>query len=179
MKTDVTTRILLTAILLCLVLLIVQQRREAGEAAVAGRYMVLSTRAGGRPAIVRGDTLTGEMWRAADIFKDAHWVPIGASLVPDGAEPAASRYEFMVFPLRLGRGVLIRHDTVTGEVGATKNWDSDELVWVDLTEVRDSADEEPVVLEEPAVPEEPAAPEEPAVPAPTPAGSEGTAAPED
>jgi hypothetical protein len=94
MKTDLTTQILLTAILLCLVLLMVQQRRpagsapEAGEGAVAGRYMVLPTRSGGRPVLLRADTVTGEMWRAADVLRDAHWVPYRVPSVPKDAEPA-------------------------------------------------------------------------------------------
>jgi hypothetical protein len=86
---------------------------------------------------------------------------------PAGPSAAVGRYEFMVYPLRLGRALLVRHDTATGEVWAMKNWDSDELVWIDLTDVRGSADAAEAM------------PEEPAVPAPAPAGSEGTAAPED
>ncbi len=92
MKTDLTTRVLLTAILLCLVLLMVQQRRAAEpvEGAVAGRYVVLPVKSGQRPVLLRADTVTGEMWRADGLPRDAHWVPLGPPSLPEEEEAAES-----------------------------------------------------------------------------------------
>ena len=190
MKTDLATRVLLTAILLCLVLLMVQQRRiaESGEGVVAGRYVVLPVRTGQRAVLIRGDTVTGEMWRAADVPSDAHWVPYGPPSVPEEGEGAASdeavvtasdesagletatgRYEFFAFPFRRGRTILVRHDTTTGEVWGLQRWGRDDALWIDMTEVRPPETEEEVV------------PEAAAAPAPTPEGepapAEGEAAP--
>jgi hypothetical protein len=90
MKTDLTTRVLLTAILLCLVLLMVQQRRGAEplEGAVAGRYVVFPVKSGQKPVLLRADTVTGEMWRADGIPRDTHWVPYGPPALPEDAGAA-------------------------------------------------------------------------------------------
>ena len=92
MKIDLTTRVLLTAILLCLVLLMVQQRRaaEPEEGAVAGRYVVLPLKTGQKSVLLRADTVTGEMWRADGIPRDTHWVPYGPPSLPEEGEAAES-----------------------------------------------------------------------------------------
>ena len=92
MKTDLTTRVLLTAILLCLVLLMVQLRgaTEPAEGTVAGRYVVLPVKAGQRPVLLRADTVTGEMWRAGGLPRDAHWVPYGPPSLPENPEAPES-----------------------------------------------------------------------------------------
>ncbi len=58
------------------------------------------------------------------------------SAEPAGLETATGRYEFVAFPFRRGRTLLIRHDTATGEVWGLRRWGGDEPVWVDMTEVR-------------------------------------------
>ncbi len=78
MQNDLTTRLLLTGILLCLGLLVVQGYLTASGAhtsgAAPGRYLALSMRAGFRSVLVRADTVTGEVWRADDLMdSDAHW----------------------------------------------------------------------------------------------------------
>ncbi len=91
MKADLTTRVLLTAILLCLVLLMLHQRRaaEPAEGTVAGRYVVLPLKAGAKPVLLRADTVTGEMWRARGLPGEAYWVPYGPPMLPEEAEAAA------------------------------------------------------------------------------------------
>ena len=92
MKTDLTTRVLLSAILLCLVLLMVQQRRvaEPVEGTVAGRYVVFPVKSGQKPVLLRADTVTGEIWRADGVPRDTHWVPYGPPSLPEEGEAAES-----------------------------------------------------------------------------------------
>ncbi len=78
MQTDSTTRLLLTGILLCLGLLVIQGYVAASgnhtSGAAPGRYLALSLRAGFRSVLLRADTVTGEVWRADDLLdSDAHW----------------------------------------------------------------------------------------------------------
>jgi hypothetical protein len=87
MPTDLTTRILLTGILLCLLLLVVQRlgpagedpasdRAEAKEVAKSGRYLLsqLSTREG--LVLLRMDTATGRLWQSEDLLEDGRWVAL-------------------------------------------------------------------------------------------------------
>ena len=73
-----------------------------------------------------------------------------------GFETATGRFEFVVFPFRRGRTILVRHDTATGEVWGLRRWGGDDAYWIDMTEVRLPETE----AEEEVVPE--------AAPAPTP-----------
>jgi hypothetical protein len=92
MKSDITTRVLLTGILLLLVLLVFQQRRGAeatageGGAVGVGRFVLLPVRSAGKPVLLRGDTVTGELWHAEGIFGDAHWAAYGSPSAPEPAE---------------------------------------------------------------------------------------------
>jgi hypothetical protein len=81
-----------------------------------------------------------------------------------GLETATGRYEFVAFPFRRGRTLLVRHDTATGEVWGLRRWGGEDALWVDMTEVRHPGPE----TEEEVVPEAAVAP------SPTP---EGEAAP--
>jgi hypothetical protein len=71
---------------------------------------------------------------------------------PAGLEMATGRYEFVAFPFRRGRTLLVRHDTATGEVWGLRRWGGDEAFWVDMTEVRLHETEEKVVPEAAAAP---------------------------
>ena len=64
-----------------------------------------------------------------------------------GFETATGRFEFVVFPFRRGRTILVRHDTATGEVWGLRRWGSFDAFWVDMTEVRLPETEEEVVPE--------------------------------
>ena len=66
---------------------------------------------------------------------------------PSGLETATGRFEFVVFPFRRGRTILVRHDTATGEVWGLRRWGADDAFWVDMTEVRLPETEEEVVPE--------------------------------
>jgi hypothetical protein len=78
--------------LLCLVLLMVQQRHvaEPVEGTVAGRYVVFPAKSGQKPVLLRADTVTGEIWRADGVPRDAHWVPYGQPSLPVEGEAAES-----------------------------------------------------------------------------------------
>ncbi len=78
MQNDLTTRLLLTGILLCLGLLVVRGYVAASgsptSGAAPGRYLALSLRSGMKWILVRADTVTGDLWRADDLpDSDAHW----------------------------------------------------------------------------------------------------------
>ena len=81
---------------------------------------------------------------------------------PAGLETATGRFEFVVFPFRRGRTILVRHDTATGEVWGLRRWGGYDAFWVEMTEVR-----LPEVEEET---DEEVAPEAAPAPAPTPEG---------
>jgi hypothetical protein len=57
----------------------------------------------------------------------------------DGSETALGRYEFVLFPLRRGRSLLVRHDTATGEAWGMLRWGGDNGEWIDISEVRPPA----------------------------------------
>ena len=96
MQTDLTTRLLLTGILLCLGILVAQGGHHGSDSA-AGRYRAMSERSGMRSILLRGDTVTGDLWRAEDVLDaDAHWFvypdPLTEPLTPsDEAEPQESK----------------------------------------------------------------------------------------
>lgn len=85
MKTDLTTRILLVGILVCLALLVVQGLGVEPDA--AGRYRIglASSRAG--TVIVRMDSATGRVWRSEGFPNESRWVLIADP--GDGDEAAA------------------------------------------------------------------------------------------
>ncbi len=77
MNTDLTTRILLAGILLCLAVLVVRGggdgRGDAGE--VAGRYQLdLKPGKKGESVIIRTDTATGQVWHSVGFPEQAHWI---------------------------------------------------------------------------------------------------------
>lgn len=102
MKTDLATRILLTGILVCLLLLVIQRmgpagggasvERPAGEGAEAqaairpGRYEIgyLATRDG--LVLLRTDTATGRMWQSQDLLEEGRWVAIAEPPGDEGVE---------------------------------------------------------------------------------------------
>ena len=63
MQTDLTTRLLLTGILLCLGILVAQSGPTGSDSA-PGRYQAMSERSGMKSVLLRGDTVTGDLWRA-------------------------------------------------------------------------------------------------------------------
>jgi hypothetical protein len=108
MATDLTTRILVTGILLCVLLLLVQRLRPAGEGAAAeegpekGRYQIIQLATQEEPVLLRTDTVTGRMWRSEDLLEGARWVAL-AEPPPEeerGAfdEPTAEEQEGRVEP---------------------------------------------------------------------------------
>ncbi len=91
MQNDLTTRVLLTGILLCLGLLVVRGTVAATSGAAPGRYRVLSMRSGMKSILVRMDTVTGDLWRADDVLDpDAHWFVYPDPLAEPHVEEAAS-----------------------------------------------------------------------------------------
>ena len=88
MKTDLTTRILLAGILLCLGVLVIQGM-DAGVAAQSGRYEIEIIKSRRQEiAMVRTDTATGRMWRSENYPKDPRWVLIAEPGEKSPAEPA-------------------------------------------------------------------------------------------
>lgn len=79
MQSDGVTKVLLAAILLCLVLLVGQQltgisRASAPAAASKGRYDVqLANMRKGGPLLIRADLETGVVWRKG-LMSDGPWV---------------------------------------------------------------------------------------------------------
>jgi hypothetical protein len=102
MTTDLTTRILLTGILVCLLLLLVQRLGPAGEGALGarpagegaeaqaatrpGRFEIthLATRDG--LVLLRTDTATGRLWQSEDLLEDGRWVAITEPPTDAGVE---------------------------------------------------------------------------------------------
>lgn len=62
MSTDLTTRLLLLGILLCLIALVAQGFGDGPLQPTFGRYQVTGTRAGS-PILIRTDTETGKVWK--------------------------------------------------------------------------------------------------------------------
>lgn len=100
MQTDLTTRLLLTGILLCLGLLVVQAYVGAtghhGAGATPGRYLALTLRSGMKWTLVRADTVTGDLWRADDVLtSEAHWFvypdPLAESAETDVEEAVSEK----------------------------------------------------------------------------------------
>ena len=91
MQNDLTTRMLLTGILLCLGLLVVRGTVAATSGAAPGRYRVLSMRSGMKSILVRMDTVTGNLWRADDVLDPgAHWFVYPDPLAEAEVEEAVS-----------------------------------------------------------------------------------------
>jgi hypothetical protein len=74
MNTDLTTRILLAGILVCLALLVLQGMGTRPSDAGAGRYQVDVVNSRRGVSILRTDTETGQMWRSEDFPGEARWV---------------------------------------------------------------------------------------------------------
>ncbi len=95
MQNDLTTRLLLTGILLCLGLLVVRGTIAASgrptSGAAPGRYLALSMRSGMKSILIRMDTVTGDLWRADDVLDpDAHWFVYPDPLAEADVEEAVS-----------------------------------------------------------------------------------------
>lgn len=86
MNTDPLIRLLLSGILVCLLLLVVQGFAGGGDSGRTGwgRYHVTGMRAGA-PVLIRTDTVTGEVWKLELRGGGDRWRPF---LEPGGAEPA-------------------------------------------------------------------------------------------
>lgn len=84
MHTDSYTKVVLSLILLCLVLLAAQ-----GFLTQVGRYEVEVVKMARRQAILRHDTATGQIWRMKNFASDdARWVALGDEPAEAGAEAA-------------------------------------------------------------------------------------------
>ena len=83
MATDLTTRILVTGILLCVLLLVVQRLGPAGhgpepeEVSEKGRYQLVQLRTKeGSSVLLRSDTATGRLWYNEDLLEDGRWIAL-------------------------------------------------------------------------------------------------------
>jgi hypothetical protein len=85
MQPDSVARVLLTLILVCLVIVIVQGMSDRESQPGSGRYSVTGMRAGA-PVLIRTDTLTGQVWKLELRGGGDKWVPFTE---PDD-EPARS-----------------------------------------------------------------------------------------
>jgi hypothetical protein len=82
MAADLTTRILVTGILLCVLLLVLQRLRPAGDGAEAeapsqkSRYQLIQLQTETGPVMLRSDTATGRLWYSEKLLEDGRWVAL-------------------------------------------------------------------------------------------------------
>jgi hypothetical protein len=85
MQSDIATRVLLGAILVCLIILIVQGSSSGrAPAEPIGRYSVTGMRAGA-PILVRADSATGRAWKLELRGPAEHWVEFREEAADSGA----------------------------------------------------------------------------------------------
>lgn len=99
MQTDSYTKVVLTLILLCVVVLLVHGfvgASGSGEAigdgreAARGQYSIkVVPQRRGRPTLLRWDTTTGRVWGMKNMMgEDSYWVPLNREEPPDEEPPA-------------------------------------------------------------------------------------------
>jgi hypothetical protein len=90
MNTDLTTRILLAGILLCLAVLVVGGGTDRGSD--TGRFQVdLKPGKKGETVIIRTDTTTGQVWHSVGFPSETQWVAfpeLGEGNPPEAASIA-------------------------------------------------------------------------------------------